>query len=126
MSKKKKPTGSKINTIIKYLWITFVGGILAFVLFVLAVNVNFLGLFGGMPDFKLLENPETEIASELYSADGVLLGNYYRENRSPVSYNELSHNLINALIATEDVRFENHSGIDPRGMVRVLFKSILL
>lgn len=126
MSKKKKPTGSKTNTIIKYLWITFVGGILAFVLFVLAVNVNFLGLFGGMPDFKSLENPETEIASELYSSDGVLLGNYYRENRSPVSYNELSHNLINALIATEDVRFENHSGIDPRGMARVLFKSLLM
>src|SRR5690554_7132076 len=126
MSKKKKPSKGTIDTIVKYLWLTFVGGILAFVLFVLAVNVNFLGLFGGLPDFKSLENPETEIASELYSADGVLLGNYYRENRSPVSYNELSHNLINALITTEDVRFENHSGIDPRGMARVLFKSLLM
>src|SRR5690606_41553562 len=86
----------------------------------------FLGLFGDIPEFESLENPETEIASELYSSDGFHLGSYARENRSPVSYNELSHNLVNALVATEDVRFEDHSGIDPRGMVRVLFKSILM
>lgn len=124
MSKKKKSFNP--IKITKYLWIAFGAGILGFLLFILAVSVNFLGLFGEIPEFESLENPETELTSELYSADGVLLGNYYRENRSPVSYNELSHNLVNALIATEDVRFENHSGIDPRGMVRVLFKSILL
>src|SRR5690606_19326795 len=104
----------------------FAAGILGFVLFIWAVSANFLGLFGDMPGFESLENPQTELASELYSADGYLLGSYARENRSPVDYNELSHNLINALVATEDVRFEEHAGIDARGMARVLFKSLLL
>jgi|TARA_R100000365_G_C2748360_1_gene79707 penicillin-binding protein 1A len=90
------------------------------------VSVNFLGLFGPLPDFKALENPESEVASELYSSDGLLLGTYARENRSPVSFNELSPNLVNALISTEDVRFEDHSGIDMTAMVRVFVKSILL
>jgi len=112
--------------IIKYIWMVFAAGLLSFVLFVWAVSGNFLGLFGELPDFKELENPQSELASELYSSDGVLLGNYFRENRSPVSYNELSTNLVNALIATEDVRFEDHSGIDFQSMARVLFKSIIL
>ncbi|RZS95030.1 penicillin-binding protein 1A [Cecembia calidifontis] len=114
------------NKIIKIIWLVFVAGIIGFVLFVWAVSVNFLGLFGELPDFKALENPRTEVASELYSADGVLLGSYFRENRSPVSYNELAPNLVNALIATEDVRFEKHSGIDLQSMGRVLFKSLIL
>lgn len=127
MSKKNKILHpSFVKKFIRILWIGFGAGLLGFLLFILAVSVNFLGLFGEIPEFKSLENPETELASALYSADGILLGSYYRENRSPVSYDELSHNLVNALVATEDVRFENHSGIDPRGMVRVLFKSILL
>jgi penicillin-binding protein 1A len=96
------------------------------VLFIAAVNANFLGLFGEMPEFESLENPDSELASELYSADGILLGKYFRENRTPVTYNELSYNIINALIATEDVRFEDHSGIDPRALARVIVKSILL
>lgn len=125
---KKKNISKRINfsKVIKYLWVAFVVGIGGFLLFISAVSTNFLGLFGEMPEFKSLENPESELASELFSSDGVLLGKYYRENRSPVTYNELSKNLINALLATEDVRFEKHSGIDARGMSRVLFKSILL
>ncbi len=90
------------------------------------LSINFLGLFGSLPDFKALENPDSELASELYSADGLLLGTYFRENRSPVTYDELSPNLVNALIATEDVRFEDHSGIDMTAMLRVFVKSILL
>lgn len=108
------------------MWLVFGLGLIGFMIFVLAVNANFLGLFGEMPEFESLENPDSEVASELYSADGVLLGKYFRENRSPVTYNELSPNLINALIATEDVRFEDHSGIDPRGLSRVLVKTLLL
>lgn len=104
----------------------FAAGLLGFVLFVWAVSGNFLGLFGELPDFKELENPQSELASELYSSDGVLLGNYFRENRSPVVYNDLSPNLVNALIATEDIRFNDHSGIDFLSMGRVLFKSIIL
>ncbi|RPA69804.1 penicillin-binding protein [Cyclobacteriaceae bacterium YHN15] len=112
--------------IIKLIWLVFAAGIIGFILFVWAVSVNFLGLFGELPDFKALENPKSEVASELYSADGVLLGNYFRENRSPVTYNELSQNLVNALIATEDVRFDKHSGIDLQSMGRVLVKSLIL
>ncbi|WP_111670853.1 penicillin-binding protein 1A [Algoriphagus litoralis] len=127
MSKTTKPSipvwASKT---IKYLWIAFIGGVIFFILFVWMVSVNFLGLFGSLPDFKALENPESELASELYSADGFLLGTYARENRSPVKYEELSPNLVQALIATEDVRFEDHSGIDMTAMIRVFVKSILL
>ncbi len=127
MSNKSKPgSASWVSKTIKYLWITFIAGFFGFVLFVWMVSIDFLGLFGSLPDFKALENPESEIASELYSADGVLLGQYYRENRSPVSFEELSPNLVNALIATEDVRFQDHSGIDMTAMLRVIFKSLLL
>ncbi len=108
------------------MWLAFILGLAGFVLFVVSVNANFLGLFGEMPEFESLENPDSELASELYSADGVLLGKYFRENRTPVTYNDLSPNIINALIATEDVRFEDHSGIDPRALGRVFVKSILL
>ena len=108
------------------MWLAFILGLVGFVLFVVSVNANFLGLFGEMPEFESLENPDSELASELYSADGVLLGKYFRENRTPVTYNELSPNIINALIATEDERFEDHSGIDPRALARVFVKSILL
>lgn len=114
------------NKIIKYLWLVFITGLFSFILFVWGVSGNFLGLFGDLPNFKTLENPQSEIASELYSSDNVLLGTYFRENRSPVTYNDLSPNLVNALIATEDIRFEDHSGIDFQSMGRVLFKSIIL
>lgn len=127
MSKITKPTlPSWAGKTIKYLWIAFGGGVILFILFVWMVSVNFLGLFGTLPDFKALENPDSELASELYSADGLLLGTYARENRSPVEYHELSPNLVNALIATEDERFEEHSGIDLQAMIRVFVKSILL
>ncbi|WP_373494221.1 penicillin-binding protein 1A [Aquiflexum sp.] len=115
-----------IPRVIRVIWITFAAGLVGFILFVWAVSGNFLGLFGELPDFKELENPQSEVASELYSSDGMLMGNYFRENRSPVSYHELSPNLVNALIATEDVRFEKHSGIDLHSMGRVLFKSLIL
>ncbi|MFC3416819.1 penicillin-binding protein 1A [Algoriphagus hitonicola] len=127
MSKNTRPeTAPWAKKTIKYLWIAFAAGVLGFILFVWMVSINFLGLFGPLPDFKTLENPESEEASELYSSDGVLLGTYYRENRSPVSYHELSPNLVQALIATEDERFEDHSGIDMIAMIRVFVKSIIL
>lgn len=127
MSKATKPTTSTwAGKTIKYLWMAFFGGLILFILFVWMVSINFLGLFGALPDFKALENPESELASELYSADGVLLGTYFRENRSPVNFEDLSPNLVSALIATEDVRFEEHSGIDMMAMLRVFVKSILL
>lgn len=79
------------------------------------------GWFGDMPTFEELENPESNLASEIYSADQVLLGKYYIENRSNVNYADLSPHLINALLATEDIRFRNHSGIDMKSLLRVAY-----
>lgn len=84
------------------------------------------GMFGELPDIKQLENPETYLATEIYSEDNVELGKYYYENRSNATYEELSPNLINALIATEDVRFYKHAGIDIKGLGRVFYKTVLL
>ncbi|MFT7162745.1 MAG: penicillin-binding protein 1A, partial [Bacteroidia bacterium] len=91
MSKAINPkTPNWVSKTIKYLWIAFIAGFFGFILFVWMISINFLGLFGPLPDFKALENPDSEIASGLYSADGILLGTYYRENRSPVKYEDLS------------------------------------
>src|SRR6478735_9564967 len=106
---------TKYPRIIAALWLLFAGGLISVLLYVFAVSINFLNLFGELPDLKTLENPKSELASEVYSVDNVLMGKYFRENRSPVSYEELPQNLKDALIATEDVRFEEHSGIDFKG-----------
>ncbi|HYW95719.1 MAG TPA: transglycosylase domain-containing protein, partial [Bacteroidales bacterium] len=83
------------------------------------------GKFGDLPTFKKLENPENNLASEIYTEDNQLLGKYYIENRSFVDYADLSPDVVHALIATEDIRFERHSGIDVRGLFRVILKTIL-
>ena len=94
-----------------------------FLVFALSVFLLFHGIvhnwFGEMPTFEELENPETNLATEIISADGKLLGTYYIENRSNVSYADISPDLINALIAIEDVRFYEHSGIDLIALFRV-------
>ncbi len=84
-----------------------------------------LGLWGFMPSFEELENPKSNLASEIYSYDGQLLGTYYIHNRSNVNFEELSPNLVNALLATEDIRFHNHSGVDVRSIMRVVVRNIL-
>ena len=84
------------------------------------------GIFGSLPTFEELENPQSNIATEIYSSDGQLLGNYFLENRSNVRYKGLSLNLINALVATEDIRFFDHTGVDLRGLARVLVHTIIL
>ena len=97
-------------------------------MFIIAVTCGF-GLFyginkewfGDMPTFEELENPSTNLATEIISADGKILGTYYIENRSNVSYSELSPHLVNALLAIEDIRFYEHSGIDQRALMRVIF-----
>lgn len=98
------------------------GIILVFILFWLV----YFGAFGEIPEGKELSNIRHNNSSEIYSADGKLLGKYYIENRSNVSFEDISPELVNALVATEDARFYEHSGIDPRSMLRVIFKSILL
>ena len=77
-------------------------------------------MWGPLPNFKTLENPETNLATEIISADNEILGSYFYENRTHVDYTELSPILINALIATEDERFFSHSGIDFIALIRVL------
>ena len=103
---------------VQILWRIFFGGLGLIILIFLAAN---FGLFGKMPSVQQLENPEANLASEIISADGLLMGKYYAENRSEVKYNEISPNAINALIATEDERFYDHSGIDAQALARVAF-----
>ena len=96
-----------------------------FLVFVLSVVWLFYGISNGsigageLPSFEELENPETNLATEIISADGKLLGTYYIENRSNVSYEDISPYLINAIVAIEDVRFYEHSGIDMKALFRV-------
>lgn len=84
-----------------------------------------LGLFGRLPDLRALENPKSNQASEVISDDNVVLGTYYVQNRSNVRYDEISPNVINALIATEDIRFYNHSGIDFKRTFTVIFYNLM-
>lgn len=78
------------------------------------------GLFGSMPSFEDLENPDSNLATEIISADGVVIGKYFEKNRSQLKYSDLPKNLVQALVATEDARFYEHSGIDGRGTMRAL------
>ena len=93
-----------------------------FLFYIFAVTVNLFWLFGPMPDLKELENPKSEQSSILYSEDGEELGKYFIENRSPVEFEEISPNIVNALLSTEDVRFTQHSGIDPVSIFRIVFR----
>lgn len=83
------------------------------------------GFLGELPSFEQLENPKNSLATEIISEDGVVLGKYFFENRSNVKFPELPENLVNALIATEDVRFQNHAGIDVRALMRAVKGQIL-
>ncbi|HNK27967.1 MAG TPA: biosynthetic peptidoglycan transglycosylase, partial [Ferruginibacter sp.] len=103
---------------VQILWRVFVGGFVFVILLFLCAN---FGLFGKMPSVTQLQNPEADLASEIYSSDGMLMGKYYTENRSEVKYSEISPNVINALIATEDERFYEHSGIDAQAVARAVF-----
>jgi len=112
--------------LIKYIWIVFLGGLFGLIGFIWAVSIDLFGLFGGMPMTENLMNPKSELASEVYTEDNVLLGKFYRQNRSPVAYHEISPELIKALYATEDIRFENHSGIDFKGTMAIAWYVIKL
>lgn len=90
--------------------------VLLFVLFLLAVDNNFLRLFGKSPGFEEIKNPVNSEASEIYSADSVMIGRFFSENRSPVEYKDISPIIIHTLIDTEDERFYHHHGIDFKGL----------
>lgn len=117
-TRKKKSTGN-FTRFIKWFWILFATVALGVLLIFLLAS---WGVFGEMPTFERLENPQTKLATEIISADGSTLGKFYLDdNRTPVGYEELPQNLINALVATEDVRYYDHSGIDARGTLRAMF-----
>lgn len=91
--------------------------IVSFILYLGMVDINFLWLFGKSPGFFTIMNPETNEASEIYSADGVLIGKFFNENRTPVEYEDVNPAFFKALIDTEDERFYSHHGIDYPGLV---------
>lgn len=108
------------------MWIAFVCFLSAVPLYFFTVKINLGNFYGTLPSLAVLENPKSDLSSELYASDGALLGKYFRNNRSSVTYEEISQSVINALLATEDCRFEIHAGIDLKGVYRVFVFSILL
>ena len=110
-----------IKRVIFRLWILIILSILSIIFLIISVSYNPFNLFGEMPSLEDLEKPESELSSELYSYDNVLLGKYFRYNRSPITFNELSNELITTLLVTEDIRFYEHSGIDFKGLVRASY-----
>ncbi len=105
---------------IRFFWIIIAAPIALLLLLLLCV-----GLFADIPSFEELENPKSNLATEVISSDGVILGTFHIENRTYISYSELSPNLEHALLATEDIRFYSHSGIDFISLGRVAFKTVL-
>ena len=101
----------------KLFWKYFFYGMGGIALFFLFAS---WGLLGSMPSFEDLENPDSNLATEIISADGVVIGKYFEKNRSQLKYSDLPKNLVQALVATEDARFYEHSGIDGRGTLRAI------
>ena len=120
MAKKRTNKKTNFSKQKRWFWLLFICGMsLIPVIFLLAS----FGAFGSMPDHTALENPRTNLATEVISSDGVTLGKfYYEDNRTPISFKELPKHLVDALIATEDIRYFDHAGIDARGTLRALFK----
>lgn len=114
------------RTIFKTIWILFFCFLLGFPLYIYSVSIDLFGLYGGMPSLKSIENPENDLSSELISADGVSLGRYFRYNRSQVTFDQLSPDLVNTLVLSEDHRFYDHSGMDFIAYLRVLWGIIKL
>ncbi|MDO1502251.1 transglycosylase domain-containing protein [Winogradskyella maritima] len=123
-TKAKKADNQDFSKYIRWFWMAFTGGVLIFAFVFLLAS---WGAFGEMPDHTVLENPRTNLASEIISSDDQTLAKFYFEdNRTPVGYDELPKNLVDALVATEDIRFYDHSGIDARGFLRAVFAKLTL
>lgn len=116
MTEKKTTNFSKY---IKWFWGIILGGFLFISLLFLLAS---WGVFGVLPTFEELENPENNLATEIISSDGKTLGKYAVENRTPIKYKDIPESMVKALVATEDERFYEHSGIDFRGTARAVLK----
>ncbi len=121
---KKKAKISVLNSrrTVRWLWIVIAAPFAVIFLLIFLVST---GVFGKLPTFEELENPKTNIATMIYSEDGKSIGSFFYENRSYVDYRELNDSLVKALVATEDVRYYTHSGIDFFALARVVGKTIL-
>lgn len=123
MAKAKKKQTQKnqdFSSYVRWFWKLFIAGILFVVLMFLLAS---WGVFEQLPDHTILENPKTNLATEIISSDGKTLGKFYfNDNRTPVGYDDLPQHLVEALIATEDARYYEHSGIDARGTLRAIIK----
>jgi penicillin-binding protein 1A len=107
-------------SVMRWAWRLIAAGLIAALVIFLVIN------FTAIPSFRELEDPNSAVASEVLANNNEVLGRYFIENRVPVTYDELSPNLVQALIATEDERFMKHSGIDYQAIARVVFRTILL
>lgn len=121
-SKNSKLTPEEIKRYTRNFWLIIFGGIGCIFLVIFLVRI---GLFGKLPGFDELENPKSNLASEILTDDNRVLGTYYKENRSNVQYSDLSPHLVNALIATEDKRFYSHSGIDYSRTITTVFYTLM-
>ncbi|WP_194350008.1 penicillin-binding protein 1A [Pontibacter beigongshangensis] len=122
--KVEKPKKTVHRFVVSFIWKIFFLGVAVVGLYLFSVENNLFYLFGSSPSLDRLENPRSDQASELYTADGKLIGKYFRENRSPVSYDQVSPVLVKALVATEDIRFYEHSGIDPSALASILYGTL--
>ena len=109
----------------KLIWVLWTAFLLPPLLLSCIIFLVSNGKFGPLPSFEELENPKNNLASVVYSSDGKILGKFYAENRVNCRYKDLSPHLVNALVATEDARFYKHSGVDARGLFRVLLRTII-
>ncbi len=119
MTKKKTIEQTSPNNYLKWFWRLVIGGV---ILIILPFLLASWGVLGHMPTFEDLENPESNLATEVISIDGKTLGKYAIQNRTPVNYKDIPQNLVEALVATEDERFYSHSGIDFWSTSRAIIK----
>lgn len=116
---KKKTKKDDFRKYVKWLWILMIAGI--FCIFA-CVGLAAVGAFGPLPTFEEIENPKSNLASEIITSDNKVLGKFYRENRTHTEYKDLSPHLVNALVATEDERYYQHSGVDFEALARAIFR----
>lgn len=126
MGKKKKNRIVEVLSSKKAVRIFWIVIISPFALLLFMLLMTSMGFFGKLPSFEELENPKSNLATEIYSEDGQLVGSFFIQNRSYIDYSELNDSLVAALVSTEDMRFYSHSGIDFISLARVGMKTILM
>ena len=114
--KKKNPVSKFKKRVIKLIWLMFLGPLAG-----LAIALFLVSLFAELPSVEDLDNPKSNLASQVITEDEKVIGEFYLQNRTHVAYHEISKNLVNALHATEDERFHSHSGVDAYALGRAIF-----